>query len=126
MIYEPRYAEPALCTHHWNLRYPTPRARSKRLRQNLGLRPQLFCRTVIGSDQAPVCMAKTQKSLSDVPRLRGRPKGFRVRVNEVRLSAGAGFVVAICGEMMTMPGLPREPAAIRIKVDDQGNTTGLT
>ena len=79
-----------------------------------------------GQDQVPVCMAKTPKSISDDPRLRGRPQGFRVRVNEVRLSAGAGFVVAICGQMMTMPGLPREPAAVRIKVDDHGNTTGLS
>ena len=79
-----------------------------------------------GKGQVPVCMAKTQKSISDAARLRGRPEGFRIRVNEVRLSAGAGFVVAICGEMMTMPGLPREPAAIRIRVDDHGNTTGLS
>jgi formate--tetrahydrofolate ligase len=79
-----------------------------------------------GQGQVPVCMAKTQKSLSDSARLRGRPSGFRVRVNEVRLSAGAGFVVAICGKMMTMPGLPKEPAAVRIKVDDQGKATGLS
>jgi formate--tetrahydrofolate ligase len=71
-------------------------------------------------------MAKTQKSLSDSARLRGRPKGFRVRVNEVVLSAGAGFVVAICGKMMTMPGLPKEPAAVRIRVDDDGRVTGLS
>ena len=74
----------------------------------------------------PVCMAKTQKSLSDTARLRGRPRGFRVRVNEVVLSAGAGFVVAICGKMMTMPGLPKEPAAVRIRVDDDGRVTGLS
>jgi formate--tetrahydrofolate ligase len=79
-----------------------------------------------GQGEVPVCMAKTQKSLSDSARLRGRPEGFRIRVNEVRLSAGAGFVVVICGEMMTMPGLPKEPAAVRIKVDDQGNATGLS
>jgi formate--tetrahydrofolate ligase len=79
-----------------------------------------------GQGQVPVCMAKTQKSLSDSARLRGRPSGFRVRVNEVRLSAGAGFVVAICGKMMTMPGLPKAPAAVRIKVDDQGKATGLS
>jgi formate--tetrahydrofolate ligase len=79
-----------------------------------------------GQGQVPVCMAKTQKSLSDTARLRGRPKGFRIHVNEVRLSAGAGFVVVICGEIMTMPGLPKEPAAVRIKVDDQGNATGLS
>jgi formate--tetrahydrofolate ligase len=79
-----------------------------------------------GQGEVPVCMAKTQKSLSDSARLRGRPKGFRVHVNEIRLSAGAGFVVAICGEMMTMPGLPKEPAAVRIKVDDEGRATGLS
>jgi formate--tetrahydrofolate ligase len=79
-----------------------------------------------GLGQVPVCMAKTQKSLSDSARLRGRPENFRIRVNEVRLSAGAGFVVAICGKMMTMPGLPREPAAVRIKVDDQGRASGLS
>jgi formate--tetrahydrofolate ligase len=79
-----------------------------------------------GQGRVPVCMAKTQKSLSDSARLRGRPKGFRIHVNEVRLSAGAGFVVVICGKMMTMPGLPKEPAAVRIKVDDQGKATGLS
>jgi formate--tetrahydrofolate ligase len=79
-----------------------------------------------GQGRVPVCMAKTQKSLSDSARLRGRPTGFRIRVNEVRLAAGAGFVVVICGEMMTMPGLPKEPAAVRIRVDDQGNATGLS
>jgi formate--tetrahydrofolate ligase len=79
-----------------------------------------------GQGRVPVCMAKTQKSLSDSARLRGRPTGFRIRVNEVRLAAGAGFVVVICGETMTMPGLPKEPAAVRIRVDDQGNATGLS
>ena len=79
-----------------------------------------------GQGNVPVCMAKTQKSLSDSARLRGCPEGFRVRVNEVVLSAGAGFVVAICGKMMTMPGLPKEPAAVRIRVDDEGRVTGLS
>ncbi|MCZ6617530.1 MAG: formate--tetrahydrofolate ligase [Gammaproteobacteria bacterium] len=79
-----------------------------------------------GHGQVPVCMAKTQQSLSDTARLRGRPTGFRIRVNEATLSAGAGFVVARCGKIMTMPGLPREPAAVRIEVDDDGNATGLT
>jgi formate--tetrahydrofolate ligase len=79
-----------------------------------------------GRGRVPVCMAKTQKSLSDSPRLRGRPKGFHIRVNEVILSAGAGFVVVICGKMMTMPGLPKEPAAVRIKVDEHGRATGLS
>ena len=78
-----------------------------------------------GSGDVPVCMAKTQNSLSDDGKLRGRPKGFRIRVNEVVLSAGAGFVVAICGKMMTMPGLPRKPVAVGIQVDDDGHATGL-
>ncbi|MFP6630429.1 MAG: formate--tetrahydrofolate ligase [Myxococcota bacterium] len=79
-----------------------------------------------GQGDLPVCMAKTPKSLSDVARLRGRPKGFRLRVTEVVLSAGAGFVVVMCGKIMTMPGLPKEPAAVRIRVDDEGHVTGLS
>lgn len=74
----------------------------------------------------PVCVAKTPKSLSDVPKLRGRPSGFKITVNEVRISAGAGFAVVICGNIMTMPGLPKEPAALRIKVLPDGRATGLS
>ncbi|MBI5386666.1 MAG: formate--tetrahydrofolate ligase [Verrucomicrobia bacterium] len=74
----------------------------------------------------PVCVAKTAMSLSDNADLRGRPRGFRIRVNELRLSAGAGFVVAICGNIVTMPGLPKVPAAARIKVLPSGRATGLT
>ena len=76
--------------------------------------------------KVPVCMAKTPKSLSDSGSRLGRPSGFRIRVNEVRLSAGAGFVVVICGKMLTMPGLPKEPAAVRIRVDDNGVASGLS
>jgi len=72
-----------------------------------------------------VCMAKTQYSLSDDPTLVGRPEGFSVNVREVRLAAGAGFAVAVTGEMMTMPGLPREPAAIAVRVDADGRIRGL-
>ncbi|MCX7827793.1 MAG: formate--tetrahydrofolate ligase [Thermanaerothrix sp.] len=79
----------------------------------------------MGYGGLPVCMAKTQMSLSDQPELKGRPKGFRINVREVRLSAGAGFVVAICGSIMTMPGLPKVPAAERIDIDDHGRITGL-
>ncbi|MBK9140030.1 MAG: formate--tetrahydrofolate ligase [Verrucomicrobia bacterium] len=74
----------------------------------------------------PVCVAKTAMSLSDRTELRGRPRGFRVAVNEFRVSAGAGFVVAICGNIVTMPGLPKEPAATRIQVLPDGRATGLT
>jgi formate--tetrahydrofolate ligase len=70
-------------------------------------------------------MAKTQYSFSTDPNLRGAPSGHEVPVREVRLSAGAGFVVAICGEIMTMPGLPRVPSANSIKLDDAGLIQGL-
>ena len=73
----------------------------------------------------PVCIAKTPKSLSDNPKLIGRPRDFLLEVNELRISAGAGFVVVICGEIMTMPGLPKVPAAARIKVAPDGTATGL-
>ncbi|SDX78775.1 Formate-tetrahydrofolate ligase [Acetomicrobium thermoterrenum DSM 13490] len=73
----------------------------------------------------PVCMAKTQLSISDDPQKLGRPKGYKLSVREVRLSAGAGFVVAICGSIMTMPGLPKKPAAEFIDIDEEGNITGL-
>ncbi|HOU54993.1 MAG TPA: formate--tetrahydrofolate ligase [Myxococcota bacterium] len=78
-----------------------------------------------GHGHLPICMAKTQLSLSDRPELRGRPRGFRVRVREVRVSAGAGFVVPICGPMMLMPGLPRQPAALQVDVASDGRITGL-
>ena len=78
-----------------------------------------------GYGEFPVCIAKTQYSFSTDPGARGAPSGHVVNVREVRLSAGAGFVVAICGDVMTMPGLPKEPAALRIRVDEQGLTQGL-
>ncbi len=78
-----------------------------------------------GHGHLPVCVAKTQYSFSADPALRGAPSGHTVPVREVRLSAGAGFVVAICGTIMTMPGLPREPAAERIHIDAQGRIEGL-
>ena len=73
----------------------------------------------------PVCMAKTQYSFSADPELRGAPSGFTLPVRDVRLSAGAGFVVALCGDLMTMPGLPREPAAHRIHLNADGQIEGL-
>ncbi|MBR1657973.1 MAG: formate--tetrahydrofolate ligase [Synergistaceae bacterium] len=79
----------------------------------------------LGKDDLLVCMAKTQYSLSDDPAKIGRPSGFRITVREVRLSAGAGFLVAVTGEIMTMPGLPKKPAALNIDVDADGKITGL-
>lgn len=79
----------------------------------------------LGFSHMPVCMAKTQYSLSDDPKLLGRPEGFNVNIREVYVSAGAGFVVAITGAIMTMPGLPKRPAAEGIDVDESGKITGL-
>ena len=81
--------------------------------------------TELGFGNVPVCMAKTQYSLSDDPAKLGRPSGYRVTVREVYVSAGAGFVVAITGTIMTMPGLPKHPAAERIDVNDEGVIDGL-
>ena len=78
-----------------------------------------------GFGNLPVCMAKTQMSLTDDPLKKGRPRGFRINVREVRLSAGAGFIVPICGSIMTMPGLPKKPAAEVIDVDDEGHILNL-
>lgn len=79
----------------------------------------------LGKDKLPICVAKTQYSLSDDPQKLGSPKGFTLTVRDVRLSAGAGFIVALTGDIMTMPGLPKQPAAYKIDVDDDGNVSGL-
>jgi formate--tetrahydrofolate ligase len=79
----------------------------------------------IGLGATPVCMAKTQYSLTDDPTVFGRPTGFRITVNEVYPVAGAGFVVAQAGDIMTMPGLPKEPAAERMAIHPDGSIVGL-
>ena len=79
----------------------------------------------MGYGELPVCIAKTQYSFSDNAKLTGAPTGFKMNVREIRLSAGAGFVVVICGSIMTMPGLPKHPAAMDIDVDAEGRITGL-
>ena len=81
--------------------------------------------TALGYGGLPVCIAKTQYSFSDNAALKAAPTGFRMNVREVRLAAGAGFVVVICGSIMTMPGLPKTPAAVNIDVTDDGRITGL-
>ena len=88
-------------------------------------RRQLKSLTDLGFGNLPVCMAKTQYSLSDDPALLGRPENFRINVREAYVSAGAGFVVVLTGAVMTMPGLPKNPAAFAIDVDDEGVITGL-
>ncbi len=80
----------------------------------------------LGLGKLPVCMAKTQDSLSDNPKLRGRPKGFTLTVRDLEIAAGAGFVVALTGEIVRMPGLPERPAGERIDVDEHGEIVGLS
>lgn len=79
-----------------------------------------------GYGHLPVCVAKTQYSFSTDAKLRGAPTGHTINIREVRLSAGAGFIVMVCGDIMTMPGLPKEPAAIDMTIDDHGRITGLS
>ena len=89
------------------------------------IRDQLKAWEAAGYGHLPICMAKTQYSFSTDPNLRGAPTGHSVPVREVRLSAGAGFIVAICGEIMTMPGLPKVPSAEVIRLNDKGDIEGL-
>ena len=79
----------------------------------------------IGLDKMPICIAKTPASFSDNPNLLGRPTGFDVTIKEVRVSAGAGFIVALAGDVMVMPGLPKTPAAENLDIDENGNIVGL-
>ena len=81
--------------------------------------------TALGFDKCPICMAKTQYSFSDDPMKLGAPEDFTVTIKNVKVSAGAGFVVVLTGDIMTMPGLPKSPAAERIDVDADGKITGL-
>jgi len=89
------------------------------------IREQLRAWEAAGYGHFPVCMAKTQYSFTTDPNRRGAPTGFTLPVREVRLSAGAGFIVAICGEIMTMPGLPRVPSAEVIGLNAEGRIEGL-
>jgi len=79
----------------------------------------------IGYGDLPVCVAKTQHSLTDIADVKGRPRGWKLTVKEIRISAGAGFIVAITGEVMTMPGLPKVPAANSIDILEDGTILNL-
>lgn len=79
----------------------------------------------LGLEKLPICIAKTQKSLSDNPKLLGRPKDFIVTVREIEIAAGAGFLIPITGNILRMPGLPAVPSAEAIDIDDDGNISGL-
>jgi formyltetrahydrofolate synthetase len=79
----------------------------------------------MGCDELPICMAKTHLSLSHDPKLKGRPTGFTLPIRDVRLSAGAGFIYPLCGEMLTMPGLPSDPAGAHVDIDENGRIVGL-
>ncbi len=80
----------------------------------------------LGYAMLPICMAKTQDSLSDNPKLRGRPRGFTLTIRDIEIAAGAGFLIALCGDIVRMPGLPQHPAAERIDVDQKGDVVGLS
>jgi formate--tetrahydrofolate ligase len=92
---------------------------SRKARKNLETISQL------GLDKLPICIAKTQKSLSDNPLLRNRPKDFVVNIREIEIAAGAGFLVPIAGDIMRMPGLPKLPSSVNIDIDTDGNISGL-
>ena len=79
----------------------------------------------LGLDKMPICVAKTQYSLSDDATKLGRPTGFRITVRELKVSAGAGFIVALTGNILTMPGLPKHPAAENMDITEDGKITGL-
>ena len=78
-----------------------------------------------GKNKLPVCMAKNQYSFSHDKKILGAPSGFNMPIRELRINAGAGFIVAVCGSMMTMPGLPRRPAASDMDMDENGHLTGV-
>ena len=86
---------------------------------------QLKQLTELGFDKLPICVAKTQYSFSDDPKLLGAPTDFRITIRNLKVSAGAGFIVALTGDIMTMPGLPKVPAAEKIDVDNTGKISGL-
>ena len=86
---------------------------------------QIKTLTDLGYDHMPICMAKTQYSFTDDQTKLGAPRDFTITVRNVKVSAGAGFLVALTGEIMTMPGLPKVPAAERIDVDETGKISGL-
>ncbi|MDD6503341.1 MAG: formate--tetrahydrofolate ligase, partial [Oscillospiraceae bacterium] len=90
-----------------------------------GARKQMKELEALGFDKLPICMAKTQYSFSDDAAKLGAPEGFKITVRNLKVSAGAGFIVALTGEVMTMPGLPKVPAAEKIDVDSEGKITGL-
>jgi formate--tetrahydrofolate ligase len=92
---------------------------------SLKARKQLKVISDLKLDILPVCIAKTQKSLSDNPRLKNRPEGFIVNIRDIEIAAGAGFIVPIAGDIMRMPGLPKTPSAETIDIDAEGNISGL-
>ena len=86
---------------------------------------QIETLNALGFSRLPVCIAKTQYSFSDNPALLGAPEGFKITVRNVEVSAGAGFIVVLTGDIMTMPGLPKRPAAENIDVNEKGEIVGL-
>ena len=120
VIYEPEWSIPKKIETIATKMYGAARINyTRQARKDIELLNEL------GYDKLHVIIAKTPNSLSDDPKALGRPQNFDVDVDRIFLSAGAGFVVAVCGEIMLMPGLPKNPAAESIDIDAQGNITGL-
>ena len=109
----------------WYLLRRAPAMRTGDVIADKSVRDQLKTWEDMGYRNLPVCIAKTQYSFSTDPNMRGAPTGHSIPVREVRLSAGAGFIVAICGEIMTMPGLPKAPSAEFIRFNESGQIDGL-
>ncbi len=97
----------------------------KRVVLTVGAKKQAAQLEALGYGNYPICISKTQYSLSDDDRKLGAPEGFEITVRSLKISAGAGFIVALTGDIMTMPGLPRVPAAEKIDVDETGKISGL-
>jgi len=98
---------------------------AKNVEYTVKAKKQLDKITELGFGNLAVCIAKTQKSLSDDAKKKGRPRDFTVKIREVELSSGAGFIVPIAGTIMRMPGLPGTPSAEKIDIDDDGKISGL-
>ena len=99
--------------------------RGKDVVLTLGAQKDIARLTELGYDKLPICIAKTQYSFSDDPHKLGAPEDFEINVRSVKVSAGAGFLVVLTGDLMTMPGLPKRPAAENIDVDENGRIVGL-
>jgi hypothetical protein len=120
-------AAPVVAAHRASLLHPAEGVRRARITITEHGIPHIVAKDYesLGYGRLPVCVAKTQNSLSDDPKRPGRPRGFTITIRDAALSAGAGFVVAYAGDILTMPGLPKVPGAEGVDIDANGNVVGL-